>query len=118
MRITSKNKFVAAPDAIDCTEECEAEIVNGDHILPDGNDSIVRVCTHFDQTCRFLLLHRGQAGWGLLNYLDSPYEKYEAPQISVEASHGPRWVVKSSFGGGGTGAYLLDSQWLRSIAAA
>ncbi len=110
MRFTSKNRF-AAPEEIDCTEECEARIVNSEHIFPDGDDSIVRVCAQFDQTCRFLLFHRGQAGWGLFDYLDSPYEKYEAPQISVEASQNQRWIAKSTFGGGGTGVYLLDSQW-------
>ncbi len=111
IRVTSKNRFPAAPEEIDCTEECEAKIVNTDHILPDGDDSIVRVCTHFDQTCRFLLLHSGPAGWVLFDYLDSPYEKYEVPQISVEGSQGQRWVTKTTFAGGGTGVYLLDSEW-------
>jgi hypothetical protein len=111
MRFIAKNRFLAAPEEIDCTEECEAKIVFSDHILPDGEDSIVRVSKSFDQKCRFLLLHMGPAGWVLFDYLDSPDEKYEPPQISVESSQDQRWVVKSSFDGRGTGVYLLDSEW-------
>jgi hypothetical protein len=111
LRDSSGIGFAAAPESIDCSEGCEAKIVNSDRILPEGDDSIVRVCTQSGQTCRFLLLHRAAEDWGLIDYLDSPYEKYELPEISVVASRDRRWVVKSSFAGGGSGVYRADSQW-------
>ncbi len=78
---------------------------------PEGNDAVVRVCTRFGNTCRFLLLHESSSVWRLVDYLDSDFEKYELPMAWIEASHDRRWLVKSGFGGGGTGVYLADAGW-------
>jgi hypothetical protein len=43
--------------------------------------------------------------------LDSPYEKYEAPTVWIEASQDRRWLVKRRFAGGGTGVYLAVADW-------
>jgi hypothetical protein len=86
--------------------------VSGDHLLrEDGDDSIVRVCTQFETTCRFLLLHQGSGRWSLVDYLDAPFEKYEPPMVWVEAAQDRRWLVQRGFGGGGTGVYLADAEW-------
>ena len=70
---------VSSGNEINCVEGCEASIVSNDHLLPDGNDTIVRVCTAFGNTCRFLLLHESSSVWSLVDYLDTDYEKYELP---------------------------------------
>jgi hypothetical protein len=111
LRLASSGGFVAAPREIDCTTGCQAKIVGGDHLLPDGNDSIVRVCKENEITCRFLVLHQSSAGWKLVDYLDSPFEKYEAPRVWVQTAQDRRWLVKSGFGGGGTGLYLSIAEW-------
>jgi hypothetical protein len=105
-------RLKASPDdEINCVEGCEGSIVNSDHLLADGNDAIVRVCTAFGDTCRFLLLHQSSSVWSLVDYLDSDYEKYEPPTAWIEASQDQRWLVKSSFGGGGTGVYRAIAEW-------
>ena len=111
LRPASSSVFLAAPREIDCTTGCNARIVNSPPLLADGYESIVRVCRHFKQTCRFLLLHQSAAGWSLVDYLDSPFEKYEAPKVWVESAQDRRWLVKRGFGGGGTGAYLAVAEW-------
>lgn len=112
LRTAYSGKFAAAPGGIDCTTGCEASIVTGDHLLTDdGDDSVVRVCTDFETTCRFLLLHQSSAGWSLVDYLDSPFEKYEPPRAWIEAAQDRRWLVKSDFGGAGTGVYLTVVDW-------
>ncbi len=111
LRLASSSGFVVAPEDINCTTGCEAKIVGGDHLLPDGNDSIVRVCKHYEITCRFLVLHQSSAGWSLVDYLDSPFEKYEAPRVWVKAAQDRRWLVKTGFAGGGAGVYLSIAEW-------
>jgi hypothetical protein len=111
LRLASGSRFVSVPQEIDCTAGCRAEIVNGDHFLAEGNDSIVRICTEFETTCRFLVLHQSAASWTLVDYLDSPFEKYEAPTVSVETAQDRRWLVRRGFGGGGTGVYLSNADW-------
>jgi hypothetical protein len=111
VRVSAGRAFAAGPETIDCAEGCEATIESGDHFLDDGNDSIVRVCTRFDTTCRFLLMHQTTQTWKLVDYIDAPFEKYEPPTISVEGSQDRRWLVQRGFGGGGTGIYLAVAQW-------
>jgi len=96
---------------INCLDGCEASIVSSDYLLPAGNDTVVRVCTAFGDTCRFLLLHQSSSVWSLVDYLDTDYDKYELPTAWIEASQDQRWLVKSSFGGGGTGVYLGIAEW-------
>ena len=98
-------------DEINCADGCKATIVSSDHLLADGNDAMVRVCTAFGNICRFLLLHQSSSVWSLVDYLDSDYEKYELPTAWIEASQNRRWLVKSAFGGGGTGVSLEVADW-------
>jgi hypothetical protein len=112
LRLSTSNGFTKGDEEIDCTSGCKAAIVSGDQLLrEDGDDSIVRICTHFETTCRFLLLHRSSGRWSLVDYLDAPFEKYEPPVASVEAAQDRRWLVQRGFGGGGTGVYLADAEW-------
>jgi len=112
LRVSTGRGFTVGTETIDCAGRCKATIVSGDHLLKDGgNDSIVRVCTEFETTCRFLLLHQSAETWKLVDYIDSPFEKYEPPTVSVEAARDRRWLVQRGFGGGGTGVYLADAEW-------
>jgi hypothetical protein len=111
LRVSTGREFTIGAETIDCARGCKATIVSGDHFLNDGNDSIVRVCTEFDTTCRFLLLHQSAGTWRLLDYIDSPFEKYEPPTVGVEAAQDRRWLVQRGFGGGGTGVYLAVAEW-------
>jgi len=111
LRLSGEKRFTAQPDQIDCAEGCKADAVIYAHLLPDGEDSVLRVCNAFGTTCRFLLLHDAGPGWQLVDYVDSPLEKYAAPTVSIEASQDRRWLVRRGFGGGGTGVYLAVSDW-------
>jgi hypothetical protein len=119
LRIPSKLRFEtssgirAGTEALECRveDECEVKVVSDDRLLPqDGQDSIVRICD-MSLRCRFLLLHQSAKGWSLIDYLDSPFEKYENPTAWVQAAQDRRWLVKSGFGGGGTGVYLAVNDW-------
>jgi hypothetical protein len=111
LKTASHNRFAAEAEELDCTEECTATGMAAGRLLGEGEDSLIRVCDSFGQTCRFLLLHLSSSNWSLVDYIDSPFEKYEPPSVRVEASQDRRWLVRRGFGGGGTGIHLAISDW-------
>ena len=102
--------FNCGPD-----DKCEAELIRSHWSLfsdGDAKDVVVRISpSPFGDLRRFLVLHRIQAGWRLVDYLDSTNSHYEPAAVSVVNSGGKRWLVVNSYPRCGTGCGLDYSNW-------
>jgi hypothetical protein len=108
-RDTSKS-FNCGPD-----DRCDWELSPPDWPLldDDGEEMVVRVSPtdNYGDLSRFLVLHRGKAGWRLVDYLDSTPSRYSRAQLSIIYSGGKRWIVLTSFPRCGTGCSLNPAEW-------
>ncbi|MBC7928011.1 MAG: hypothetical protein H7039_20385 [Bryobacteraceae bacterium] len=110
LRPANEQGFAAGDFDMACQQDCRAEVVSTDRVLEGrGRDSIVRVCK-YGSACRFLLLHEGVNRWGLVDYVDFDFFRYEPP-TEVVAAEDRRWLVWSRSGGVGTGVSLTIADW-------
>jgi hypothetical protein len=112
VRVATDRGFEQGTGEISCAAGCEARAeTSGNFLLGDGNDAVVRVCNRGESACRLLLLYQGSKGWGLVDYVDSPNQRYSGPTAEVVPAADRRWLVIRGFGGGGTGCSLDVADW-------
>jgi hypothetical protein len=110
-RILSEKSDDEGTEEFSCWTGCDAKVVSRQRLLENGRDELVRVCGRGGTECRFLLLHRDQARWTLIDYIDSWDNKYDRPEAGVIDTGDRRWLVIDEFGGGGTGVSLQVASW-------
>jgi hypothetical protein len=117
IRETTVNGSKDTGESFNCgpDDSCDWELFRPDWPLVDdgGDEMVVRVTPTdgYGDLSRFLVFHSGQAGWRLVDYLDSTPSRYSRAQVSIIYSGGNRWIVLRSSPRCGTGCGLDPAEW-------
>lgn len=117
IRETTVNGSKDTDESFNCGPDggCDWELFPPEWLLVDdgGDEMVVRITPTdgYGDFSRFLVFHGGQAGWRLVDYLDSTLSRYSRAQVSVIYSGGKRWMVLRSSPRCGTGCGLDPAEW-------